>query len=98
MSEMRFDPPAVIDEMDVGTRVLCRGEPGTIIGHSPDESSGPAWWRVQLDNGSLEAPLQGSPFLKPLDRKHFLRAVLTSVAARHLSEERAAALIELVLS
>ena len=89
--------------LEIGARVLYCGEPGKIVGASPEFSPPPGWWIVELDQrrewpahaGKILAPIEGSPFLKRLTRKNFLRDVLESVRDRMISVDRAAAIIEL---
>lgn len=82
--------------LEVGSRVIYRGEFG-VIKQARDDPDG-AWWVIELNNGEITSALDGDPYLAPLNCQNFVRAVLNSVAARHLPVDRAVALIELVLS
>jgi hypothetical protein len=80
--------------LDIGHFCVYRGELGTIIDAPCDPDK--AWWVIELQDGTRHAPFAGDPYLAPLNRPDLLRAILNSVAARHLDTERAAQLIETI--
>lgn len=95
------------DALDIGSRVLWRGEPGTIVGAIDDPYC--PWWSVRLDAGALVAPAVGHPDLHiwspatPSERlraarRAWTRRVLEDVRAGMITVDTADRLIDIVVA
>lgn len=96
------------DMIDVGSRVLFKGRPGTIVDASPELSPGPGWWIIVLDTGERVAPTECHPDLHPWSpatpsermlawRRQFARKVLEDVRERRLHIDQADRVLDLLV-